>query len=959
MKYVKLIWSNLRPWVFPSLFHLPLLAFLYIILIDIRALLSPPDRSETPARLILDWVARLPTSPLFYLAIAALLGTYFGWRWVLSARLHRELTEQEKENVNRNLISDDWLAIRGLRRRAFTLRTQAGVILTGVIAFLLAGVYVVFFILPQLLDSDRVLVEEVRFQQNFGRTLQLISEGRYWLRVSDASSAGLRDLSLTTQRSHDSGHRHGIFLSDYFSNLLFGLFSLHIHRSDGEGHFVLWLKANNASRTGNDGQRWEAIESLRLKENEWLATAEFSPDGRHGIVAGDKGSVFLTNNGGETWKAVESLGLKENEWIVTANLSPDGRHGILAGDKGFISLVSLKDDNENKWEAVEDLGLKVNEWIVTANVSPDGRHGILAGDKGSVFLISLKDDGLLTWETVRRLRLKENEWIVAASIVDPSPDPRSRVITVLGNLGSVFVRVGEIPVWGTGREVYEDLRRGEWISTTDMAGQFGLAGGTNGSVFRTDDWGQSWNKVNDLPFPSNTQITSVSLSGDGKFGVIGNRRGEVAVTSDGGLIWRYSANLRFEQGRGEYLVAASLDFDGGHGVAGGNTGTMFVTSDSGLTWNRIDSADLPRRRHDVHTNVYDSEREHGVVVGKKNMAFMTLNGGKTWRAAEGVVLTEGEDLSSSAFSDNGQVGVVGGDLGSVFSTNDSGKTWSQPRGVDVKPNARIVTSALSSDGQVGVLADGEGSLLVTKNGGSNWFRSEDIEFIENESVYSIFLLEGTTDDGAMHAVVVGNEGSVFATRDGGTSWFLAEPNLRGVSFRQGFSKDGYIGMVDDRRRIYILKPYPELAGLRRQSLFEIRNALGRADRILRTSTIGQEMTSSLNVGTGDLDAPSGSSDNGSFEHRYISELTLLRIVSLTLLFFLVQLLVRTYRYNLRLAAFWDSRADAVLVSSTFSNRRTVKFNRLVAALAPDEYDFKPSSTPGTVPLDWLRSRLKS
>ena len=208
-------------------------------------------------------------------------------------------------------------------------------------------------------------------------------------------------------------------------------------------------------------------------------------------------------------------------------------------------------------------------------------------------------------------------------------------------------------------------------------------------------------------------------------------------------------------------------------------------------------------------------------------------------------------------------------------------------------------------------------------------------------------------------MVVGNEGSVFATRDGGTSWFLAEPNLRGISFGQGFSKDGYIGMMDEGQRIYILKPYPELAGLRHQSLFEIRNALGRADRILRTSTIGREIVSSLNVSTRDIKAQSDSGDNGSWERRLINDLSLMRLVTLTLLFFLVQLLVRTYRYNLRLAAFWDSRADAILISSTFSNRQMVEFDSLVAAFAPDDYDFKPPSRPGTVPLDWLRSRLKS
>ncbi len=492
-----------------------------------------------------------------------------------------------------------------------------------------------------------------------------------------------------------------------------------------------------------------------------------------------------------------------------------------------------------------------------------------------------------------------------------------------------------------------------------MVGQFGLAGSTNGSVFTTSDWGRNWNNANNLPFPSNTLITSVSLSGDGMFGAIGNRRGETAVTSDGGRTWRLSASLRFERGRGEYLIATSLDLDGRHGAATGNAGTIFVTSDSGYTWNRIDSSDLPGRRHDVVAYIHDRGQEHGVVSGKKNMVFMTPDRGKTWRAAEGAVLPEGDDISSSAFSDDGRVGVVGGYRGSVFSTSDAGKTWRRPQGVDVKSNESIVNAAFGSDGQVGILAGDEGSLFVTNNDAETWFRPEGVEFFENELVDSIFLPENTKERTTKPALVAGNEGSVFATGDVTKNWISTEPNQRGTSFRRAFSKDGYVGMMDDRERIHILKSYPEFAELRHQSLFEMRDTVNRADRILLASTVGREIVSSLNVSTEVLDAPSSSPDNDSFEHRYISNLTLMRIVTLTLLFFLVQLLVRTYRYNLRLAAFWDSRADAVLVSSTFSNRQTVAFDTLVAALAPDEYDFKPPSRPGTVPLDWLRSRLKS
>ena len=73
----------------------------------------------------------------------------------------------------------------------------------------------------------------------------------------------------------------------------------------------------------------------------------------------------------------------------------------------------------------------------------------------------------------------------------------------------------------------------------------------------------------------------------------------------------------------------------------------------------------------------------------------------------------------------------------------------------------------------------------------------------------------------------------------------------------------------------------------------------------------------------------------------IDELTLMRIATMTILFFLVQLLVRLYQYNLRLASFLDSRADAVLLARTFASGKRIPFDDLVRSMAPDDYDFKP------------------
>lgn len=77
---------------------------------------------------------------------------------------------------------------------------------------------------------------------------------------------------------------------------------------------------------------------------------------------------------------------------------------------------------------------------------------------------------------------------------------------------------------------------------------------------------------------------------------------------------------------------------------------------------------------------------------------------------------------------------------------------------------------------------------------------------------------------------------------------------------------------------------------------------------------------------------------------------------LTILFFLVQLLVRNYRYDMRLAAFWESRSDAVLLAPTFARRPAEGFDDLVGAMAPDGYDFRAPPSSGMTWLGRFRAR---
>ena len=213
------------------------------------------------------------------------------------------------------------------------------------------------------------------------------------------------------------------------------------------------------------------------------------------------------------------------------------------------------------------------------------------------------------------------------------------------------------------------------------------------------------------------------------------------------------------------------------------------------------------------------------------------------------------------------------------------------------------------------------------------------------------------------------------------------------------SADGRIGLIaGDEGSVFVWKNYPNMEEWKAWSIERIRDRM-MGDEILRGSEIFQEISAfapdgtmsgddgetggtlrtgggkrftsdsnredggrqkangsqrSMPGGDGEAGDPARADSGQSFWRDMLDDDTLtMRIVTMAVLFFLVQILVRLHQYNLRLAAFWESRADAVLLAQSFADRKAHRFDDLVGALAPDAYDFK---SPPRSPFDWFRAR---
>ena len=242
---------------------------------------------------------------------------------------------------------------------------------------------------------------------------------------------------------------------------------------------------------------------------------------------------------------------------------------------------------------------------------------------------------------------------------------------------------------------------------------------------------------------------------------------------------------------------------------------------------------------------------------------------------------------------------------------------------------------------------------------------------------------------SMDGVMVGNRGSVWVTTDGGERWTPSRLNLnddeRVTKLNFVASREDRVDTTKEKRsetakegrqpvdiatfpsgifvietsggNTYLLRRYPELTNWAIWSPARTLSALMDIET-LRDDPIIQRMSSfvarAATVNAREANTQKKEEGSGNGRNWWpLDDLTIMRIVTSTILFFLVQLLVRLYQYSLRLASFWESRADAVLLSESFAETKSERFEDLVNALAPDGYDFK--AMPRS-PLDWLWRR---
>jgi len=260
----------------------------------------------------------------------------------------------------------------------------------------------------------------------------------------------------------------------------------------------------------------------------------------------------------------------------------------------------------------------------------------------------------------------------------------------------------------------------------------------HGVVYRTEDGGDTWEKVNDRP---DARFGGLAVIDAERCLVVGDSA-DIYRTDNGGTGWTKVVNLPIDStvNLREIIFADAL-----HGWAFGNYGKVIHSADNGQTWT-LQSTPTSFALSDA--DFLDTQT--GWISGDHGTILHTGDGGETWVSQSSGTI---QDLRAIAFADN-QHGWVVGTGGTVLKTVNGGATWTLLGSV----TDLLLTDVTFANEQLGWVVGLDGSIYRTDDGGAVWVRQS---AGTTSGLTEVFFLDGSL------GWAVGNNGTVLKTANGG------------------------------------------------------------------------------------------------------------------------------------------------------------------------------------------------
>jgi photosystem II stability/assembly factor-like uncharacterized protein len=384
--------------------------------------------------------------------------------------------------------------------------------------------------------------------------------------------------------------------------------------------------------------------------------------------------------------------------------------------------------------------------------------------------------------------------------------------------------------------------------------------------------------------------------------------GTILHTIDGGKTWtKQVSGTTLNLARGHFA-------DSRTGWVIGYGGTILHTTDGGETWTKQVSSTTLR-----FVRIHFADFRMGWVVGYGGTILHTTDGGEIWTKQDsGTTLS----LVRIHFADS-RTGWVVGHGGTILHTTDGGETWKK----QVSGTTSHLWQIHFADSRTGWVVGNGGTILRTIDGGKTWTKQD--------SGTTLNLVRSHFAD-SRTGWVVGEGGTILATRD----YDLKLADLTIYEQIARAKNSPLAGLFTQRRQIADLEAIAKSLVENRETQDSLKVDIKAFTRLGEAAVAPSQPPP--RVPPDNTDRKSSASDDTFGEFSMQS--SVLRVTTILLIAFLVQILVSLYRYNTRLASYYDARADAVLMTQFAGT----EFDNLVELLSPDRFDFgrQPRSPMG-------------
>lgn len=250
--------------------------------------------------------------------------------------------------------------------------------------------------------------------------------------------------------------------------------------------------------------------------------------------------------------------------------------------------------------------------------------------------------------------------------------------------------------------------------------------GTNRSIARTRDGGNTWTQVTPPAVSPEAEFLSISIVKDTAIWIsgLGPNTGFVCMSDDDGASWSVMESDLFQH----YMMQGVMALNAQVIYAVGNrsdgwAGIICRTLDGGITWDSISLPDNYSKRVSW-IGVTATDEKHVVVYGQKNHYTYTTDGGVTWENDSVVFSGTGQaDINHLIMLDH-QSWWAALDMGNIMMTRDGGENWTHQNTSGI--NSMYLMGIDAYDENIAVVVGQSlswpkiGGILQTTDGGDNW-----------------------------------------------------------------------------------------------------------------------------------------------------------------------------------------------------------------------------------------------